>query len=183
MRAGLIFLVLILVGRAEEVPNPQDYPTAISPIDRFVKAAIPDVHSYSRCIRDLRYDRPATPDFADHYSMCIAGCGSGCAEFCVIDRRTGHVFPGFSFGGGPQFQFTRTSRLVGVLHTDGMYSDEDEVYADYYVWKSDHFSFVGRWVTTYGAVQKKHPTWSRRVTFEPNLPVWRDCPTALAQHL
>lgn len=167
----IILLTAYSVGAAD-LPRLADYTAGLTKIDHYEKAIVPSVKGSSRCIRDLAYDRAAPPDFADRYTLFLTGCGSGCAEFCLIDRITGSVFPGFIFSGGPKVGFVRESNLVIVKHTDGMYGDSNPFYADCYLWEKDHFRFLGRWSTHYGEAQKKSIDWIQVVRIDPNPPTW-----------
>lgn len=59
------------------------------------KPAAPDVRSHprSRMFRTmLRWNAKEGPNFAGHYTIASWGCGSGCAEYAIIDAITGRVF-------------------------------------------------------------------------------------------
>lgn len=173
MRTCYAFLLLACSVRAAELPKFSDYPEALSRIERYAKATVPDVDAASRCIRDLPYDKPEAPDFADRFTFFVDGCGSGCAEFCLIDRVSGAVFPGVGAVGGPDFEHRRDSRLVIIKHTDGRYADADLFFADCYVWQDGRFRFLGRWQTTNGKAQRASAIdWERVVVFAPNPPTW-----------
>ena len=128
--SGGLGLLTALATQAAELPKFTDYPVAVSEIDRFARAIVPAVHGSSRCLRDLANDRPEKPNFADRFTLAVSGCGSGCAEFCVIDRVTGRVFPGIDSIGGPKIEFVRDSRLIIVRHTEGRYADTNPFYVD-----------------------------------------------------
>ena len=173
MISRALLLVVALGAHAAELPKFADYPAPFTKVEPYAKAIIPDVHDVSRCIRDLRYDRPEAPNFADRFTLFLTGCGTGCAEFCLIDRVTGRVSPGFLSIGGPKLEFARNSRLVIIKHTDGMYGDSNPFFADCYAWEKDHFRFLGRWVTTYGLAQQEMSIdWTAAVTLNPNPPTW-----------
>jgi hypothetical protein len=40
----------------------------------------------------LRQTAALGPNFAGHYTIATWGCGSGCAQFAIIDARSGRVF-------------------------------------------------------------------------------------------
>jgi hypothetical protein len=173
MNARYVLLLFALNMRAEELPKLSDYPVKLTRMERYAKANIPEVREGSRSIRDLAYDRPAPPNFADRFTLFLTGCGSGCAEFCMIDRVSGRVFPGYLANGGPKLEFARDSRLVIIKHTDGMYGDSNPYFADCYVWEEDRFRFLGRWATTFGVAQnKKWVDWSRVILIAPNPRTW-----------
>lgn len=185
MRACYVIFLLAYGVRAAELPRFGDYPVALSKIERYTKALIPKTNDGARCLRDLKYDRPAAPDFADRFTFAESGCGTGCAEFCLIDRVSGEVFPGLRAGGfvgypgfreghGLDFEYQRDSRLVIIKHTDGMYGDDDLFFADCYVWQEGEFRFLGRWQTTFGNAQRTSAVnWERAIVFAPNEPTWR----------
>jgi len=173
MTSRCLLLFLAATAGAAELPKLADYPVALTKIERTVKAIVPDILVASRCIRDLHYDRSEEPNFANRFTLFLTGCGTGCAEFCLIDRVTGRISPGFISIGGPKLEFARNSRLVIIKHTDGMYADSNPFFADCYVWEEDHFRFLGRWVTTYGVAQQKMPIdWAATVALNPNRPTW-----------
>ena len=173
MMARALLLFVTLGVHAAELPKFADFPAAPTKVERYAKAVVPDIHDGSRCLRDLHYDRPDAPNFADRFTLFLTGCGSGCAEFCLIDRVSGKVFPGFTVGGAPKLEFSRDSRMVVVRHTDGMYGDLNPFFADCYVWEKDRFRFLGGWATTFGDAQKKKVIdWAPVIAIEPNAPSW-----------
>lgn len=173
MRTYFLFILLGFGLRAAELPRFADYPVDLSKIEHFAKAVVPEVGNGSRCILYLQYDRPSAPDFADHFTLFLSGCGTGCAEFCLIDRVSGAVFPGYGAAGGPKLEYRRDSRLVIIKHTDGTYRDDDLFFADCYVWQGGQFRFLGRWQTTFGKAKSGGAIdWSKVIVFSANEPSW-----------
>jgi hypothetical protein len=78
----------------------------------------------------------AGPNFADHYTLAIWGCGSSCAMFSIVDANDGRVYD-FPFGvswvdealAGVNFhRNSKAVRIVGQLNEDGDSKDR------WYVW-------------------------------------------------
>src|SRR5260221_11711229 len=45
----------------------------------------------------MREDELAGPNFADHYTVAVWGCGAGCILFSIVDAISGKVYD-FPFG-------------------------------------------------------------------------------------
>jgi hypothetical protein len=78
----------------------------------------------------------AGPNFADHYTLAIWGCGSSCALFSIIDDVTGKVydFP-YSVTWNDEIDYGVTFRRNSKALRIGGYLNESEASADrWYVW-------------------------------------------------
>lgn len=90
--------------------------------------------------RDLRYSQTEPIDFAGKYTVIDDDCGTGCFEFCIIDRTSGKVYSGADFNceypsdyDGPLYlQYRRDSRLLIAYCASGA---EYPVQVRYYIWE------------------------------------------------
>jgi hypothetical protein len=88
------FIVLMTFGTAlgqDRTPTFADLP---APQTFSGKAAPPQVtegkaHTYRTRLREGAANGP---NFADHYTVVIWGCGTDCVEFAIIDAKSGAVF-------------------------------------------------------------------------------------------
>lgn len=118
----------VLAGFTPRPPSFEAYPVPLTRLRSPAPIAIPSAGLDWKMERTLRAANPADPpNFADTYTVVQVGCGTGCLEFALIDRRTGKVTPGAYFTldfpsdyPGPYgFEFRRDSRLLVVRHAEG----------------------------------------------------------------
>ena len=107
------------VGYAQSTVNFRDYAV---PITFFGKSA-PPMHntSNSRYYRTkIREAVAAGPNFADHYTIAVWGCGTSCVMFSIVDISNGRVYD-FPFSVSYDDEdpcgviFHRDSRVVRVI--------------------------------------------------------------------
>jgi hypothetical protein len=129
-------------GRAE-APRFEDFPVPAAERFKGMPAAVrltsPEARRYRTMIRA---GARKGPNFAGHYTIVEWGCGAGCAQFEVVDARTGAVYdPPFYVGlrthftgGGaqpdPPLEFRIDSKLLIV---SGAPNEENEGFF-YYKW-------------------------------------------------
>jgi len=108
-------------------PNFESYRVTLHPIKNFAPTQIPKAGLDWKMEDYLHYSDNEPLNFADRFTLFDIGCGTGCVEFCLIDRKTGVVYPGTDFTqdfphdySGPfGLQFRRNSRLLVVYHAVG----------------------------------------------------------------
>ena len=88
----------------EEAPRLDQYPAKVEQIRHPAKVIL-DSHLARRYRTMLRRGAAKGPNFAGHYAVVVWGCGTSCAQFAVVDLRSGKVtFPeGFSTISGVHF--------------------------------------------------------------------------------
>ncbi|MGE8216673.1 MAG: hypothetical protein ACN6RD_10790 [Stenotrophomonas maltophilia] len=130
--------LLAIAASLSGSPRLEDYPVPLSRIDHPAPPRIPR-HGINWKMRQYLQGAPdGAPDFADRFTLYTLGCGSGCIEFALIDRRSGKVHPGHSFNNG-RFAHRRDSRLLIVTHNDG-YGYPDIL--DYYLWNGRRLTLL-----------------------------------------
>jgi len=78
----------------QDTPKFSDYPAVIEVIAKTAKIRLRS-HPAARNLRTaLREGAKNGPRFAGHYAIATWGCGSGCIDFALVDRKTGKaIFP------------------------------------------------------------------------------------------
>jgi hypothetical protein len=138
-RLLLIVFLLPLVLMAAPLKF-ESYSVVLHPITKYAPTKIPKSGIDWKMEDFLQYTDKDALNFADNYTLVKVGCGTGCVEYCLIDRVSGMVYPGTDFNqdfpnnyNGPAgFQFHRDSKLLVVYHAD---SFEYPVHVSYYVWE------------------------------------------------
>src|ERR1019366_1426147 len=95
----------------------------------------------------LHYSDKSPLNFADKYTLFEIGCGTGCLEFCLIDRTTGTMHPGMDFTtdfpldykGPGGFKYRRSSKLLVVYRANNF---EYPILVDYYLWDGSGFKLL-----------------------------------------
>ncbi|MEG2805616.1 hypothetical protein [Stenotrophomonas sp.] len=130
MMTPLAAWLLALAGALPGTPQLQDYPVALTRIDHYAPTRVPR-HGIDWKLRQYLEGGGDGPlDFADRFTVYTLGCGSGCLQFALIDRRNGKVHPGLYLNNG-RLAHRRDSRLLIATHNDG-YGYPDIL--DYYLW-------------------------------------------------
>jgi hypothetical protein len=119
-------------------PKFESYLVAHQTIKNLAPAQIPKSGIDWKMEEYLHYSNDEPPNFADKFTLFDIGCGTGCIEFCLIDKTTGTVYPGDDFNqdfpqdyNGPYgFQFHRNSRLLVVYSAEGF---DYPIHVDYYI--------------------------------------------------
>lgn len=119
-------------------PKFESYLVARQPIKNAALTQIPKSGIDWKMEEYLHYSNDEPINFADKFTLFDIGCGTGCIEFCLIDRTTGTVYPGDDFTqdfpsdyNGPYgFQFHSNSKLLIVYYAEG-YSYP--IHVSYYV--------------------------------------------------
>jgi hypothetical protein len=139
MRLSLLLLFLIPITLAAAPPTFESFATPIHSITNFPRTKVPKSGIDWKMERDLRDSQTNSINFAGKYTLIDDGCGTGCFEFCLIDRTSGKVYPGADFSceypadyhGPLYFQYRRDSRLLIAYDAFGA---EYPVHVRYYVW-------------------------------------------------
>ena len=127
--------------------NYESYPAPSNPIKRFAKTKIPESGIDWKIQDYLRFSGDNPLNFAGKYTLFEIGCGTGCVEFCLIDRTTGTVFPGKDFNqdfpesyeGLMGLQYRQNSSLLVVYHATAF---KYPVSVDYYLWDGAKFNLL-----------------------------------------
>jgi hypothetical protein len=91
-------LTVLLAQEGAKEPQFADYPAAVvHAASAAPKLATAGQRRFRTEIRDWAQKGP---NFAGHYTVAEWGCGAGCAQFVVVDNRSGTVYEG-PFGGLP----------------------------------------------------------------------------------
>jgi hypothetical protein len=95
----------------------------------------------------IREDESMGPNFADHYTVAIWGCGAGCVMFSIVDAITGKVYD-FSEGsvswydekdGGVDCrQDSRVIHVIGSLHEGDNSADR------WYLWDGAKLKLISK---------------------------------------
>ncbi|MBI5380450.1 MAG: hypothetical protein HZA31_00985 [Opitutae bacterium] len=148
----LPFLILLaLVGCSQTTPTFEAFPAHEQiALAKFAKTKIPRSGIGWKMESYLSYsDNPeiAHVNFAGYYSVFIVGCGTGCAEYCIIDRSTGEVYPQRDFqqdfpnewDGPTGFLFRPDSRLFTVYWAEGF---DWPIHVEHFVWDGRKMNLV-----------------------------------------
>jgi len=116
-------------------------------ITKFAPTKVPQSGIDWKMQEYLRYSDKEPLNFADKYTLFEVGCGTGCLEFCLIDRTTGTVYPGMDFTtdfpldykGPSGFTYRRSSRLLVVHRADNF---QYPIFVDYYLWDGARFRLL-----------------------------------------
>lgn len=131
-----------------KVPRFENY----SATSKFIgKPAKPDVKTQARARRFrtmIREGAAQGPNFAGHYTVVFWGCGTGCAEFAIVDAKNGQVFfpadmtyvdgtfvgfdPNEAETGIPTLRYRLDSSLLVVVGSPD--EDETRTGVSYYEW-------------------------------------------------
>jgi hypothetical protein len=90
--AVIIFLPLLLMAAVP--PRFESFPVEVHPIKKFARTKIPKTGVDWKMDRFLRSSDNEPVTFAGKYTFGEIGCGTGCVEYCLIDRTSGVVYPG-----------------------------------------------------------------------------------------
>ena len=129
--AAGVAAALLLGGCVPDALRFEDYPAAPEPLAAPAETRIPasglswKMRQYLEVSGDT-----GEPDFAGHFRVFAIGCGTGCLQYRLIDRRTGEVLPGGEVSNG-HIRHRRDSRLLIAQRTDGYGLP---AYLDYWVW-------------------------------------------------
>lgn len=135
------------VNLSVSLPNFELYPAQSNPIGRFAKTKIPESGIDWKMQDYLRFSDDNPLNFAGKYTLFEIGCGTGCIEFCLIDRTTGIVVPGKDFNqnfpegynGLMGLQYRQGSSLLVVYHATAF---KYPVSVDYYLWDGAKFNLL-----------------------------------------
>jgi hypothetical protein len=140
MRHLLLLIILMPFASVAAPPAFESFAVPLHSITNFARIKIPKSGIDWKMEDYLRYSDDDPPNFADKYTLIDVGCGTGCFEFCLIDRTSGKVYPGKDFNceypadyhGPMYFQYHRDSRLLVVYESFGA---QYPVHVKYYIWK------------------------------------------------
>ncbi len=141
-RRAALLAPLLHAGCASAPPTFQAHRGALSRIDHPAPAKLPRTDIGWKMVRYLQADgeAPEPPNFADRFTLFLVGCGSGCRQYALIDRRSDKVHPGQALN-NVRFDYRRDSRLLVVTHAEGARSPD---IVDYLVWDGARWRRVGR---------------------------------------
>jgi hypothetical protein len=147
MRRVLAVIILFPLVLTAGSPKFEFYSVKVHPIRHFAPTKIPKSGIDWKMDRFLRHSDDEPVAFADRYTFGEIGCGTGCIEYCLIDRTSGAVYPGTDFNqdfpndyhGLTGFQFRRDSKLFVVYHAVGF---EYPIHVSYYVWEGTKPKFL-----------------------------------------
>lgn len=141
-RRAALLARLLHAGCASAPPTFQAHRVALSRIDHPAPAKLPRTDIGWKMVRYLQADgeAPEPPNFADRFTLFVVGCGSGCRQYALIDRRSGKVHPGQALN-NVRFDYRRDSRLLVVTHAEGARSPD---IVDYLVWDGARWRRIGR---------------------------------------
>jgi len=88
------------------------------------------------------YKEEGKANFGGHYRFITWGCGSSCAEFALVDLRTGRVYNGMIAPAG--FDFEANSQLVIVNPPADARTALYELETQYWVWNEARHKFEQR---------------------------------------
>jgi len=104
----------------------------------------PNSRSFRTVIRE---DESAGPNFADHYTVAVWGCGSDCVAFSIVDAISGKVFD-FPWGsvswndekdGGVGYRRdSRVIHVIGSLNEGGNSADR------WYLWDGTKLKLISK---------------------------------------
>jgi hypothetical protein len=173
MRAALLLLGLFAGLTATAAPQFGSNSIPLHSITKFAPTKIPKVGIDWKMQKYLHYSDKEPLNFADRYTLLEIGCGTGCLEFCLIDRTTGNVYPGMDFTtdfpldykGPSGFTYRRSSRLLVVHRADNF---ECPIFVDYYLWDKLSFRILQTDRIQREANKKVQPTGASRSAQERN---------------
>jgi hypothetical protein len=137
------YLVLLIISlpfiSTAAPPDYASYSVVTNSIKKFAPTQIPKSGIDWKVGRCLRYSDDDPLNFAGKYTLEEVGCGTGCIEYCLIDRTTGLVYPGKDFTqdfpndyrGRTGLHYRCDSRLLIVYDA---ISYEYPIQVSYYVW-------------------------------------------------
>jgi hypothetical protein len=132
--AGLFFGIGIS-GNAQQQVSFKDYAV---PLKFYGKPAIPLHNSpYSKTFKTkIREAVEDGPNFADHYTLALWGCGSSCVMFSIVDAVDGRVYDApFTVSWADETD----DGVIGVrnsraLHVVGSLNEGDNSADRWYIW-------------------------------------------------
>lgn len=141
-RRAALLAPLLHAGCASAPPTFEAHRVPLSRIDHPAPAKLPRADIGWKMKQYVQFDGevPEPPNFADRFTLFLVGCGSGCRQYALIDRRSGRVHSGQALN-NVRFDYRRDSRLLVVTHTEG-YRSPDIV--DYMVWNGTRWRRVAR---------------------------------------
>ena len=128
-------------------PPNGSFSVVVHPIQKFAHTQIPTAGIDYKVEQFLRYSDSEPLNFADKFTLGEIGCGTGCVEYCLIDRTSGAVFSGLDFNqdfpndyNGPTgFYYRRDSRLFIVYHATAF---QYPVHVSYYDWSGTNMTLL-----------------------------------------
>jgi len=143
-----LFVVCIIAGRAIAQDDKrevrfEDYPVQL----KFQgKPARPQQNSqFSRGFKTrIKLAAAAGPNFADHYTIAVWGCGAGCVAFSIVDAVDGRVydFPYSVSWGNEADSGVLGHRESSVLHVVGSLNEGDNSADRWYLWTGKELKLI-----------------------------------------
>jgi hypothetical protein len=145
MRAWLLPIIFLPFVLLAAPPKYEAYSVVVHHIKKFARTQIPKSGIDWKMEDYLHYSDKEPLNFADKFTLFDIGCGTGCIEYCLIDRTSGSVYLGMDFNqdfpndyhGLMGLHYRRDSRLLVVYHATGY---EYPVHVSYYVWQSTNMT-------------------------------------------
>jgi hypothetical protein len=150
LMSGCAFAVAV-IGNAADVPSFSSYPAQVFVYAKDLAALDLSSHPKARRYRTVLKEGAAKGvNFAGAYAFISWGCGTACAEFAVVNAKTGRVhfsnnvklnaYHAVTDGTEP-FDFRVDSRLLVLT---GSPNDGDESGTFYYEWTGDDFLLISK---------------------------------------
>ena len=147
MRAFLLLIIFLPVVLLAAPPKYESYSVIVHPIQKFARTQIPKSGIDWKMEEYLHYSDKEPLSFADKFTLFEIGCGTGCVEYCLIDRTSGAVYPGTDFNqdfprdyhGLIGLRYRRDSRLLIVYHATAF---DYPVHVSYYVWQGTNMTLL-----------------------------------------
>lgn len=147
MRACLLLIISLPFVLLAAPPKYESYSVVVHPIQKFAHTQIPKSGVDWKMEEYLHYSDKEPLNFADKFTLFDIGCGTGCLEYCLIDRTCGAVYPGADFNqdfpndyhGLMGLHYRRDSRLLIVYHAT---AHEYPVTVNYYIWQGTNMALL-----------------------------------------
>lgn len=147
MRTCLLLMICLPGILRATLPTYESYSAVVHPIQKFAHTQIPKSGIDWKMEEYLHYSDKEPLNFADKFTLSNIGCGTGCIEYCLIDRTSGAVYPGEDFNqdfpngydGLTGLHHRRDSRLLIVYHATAF---EYPVHVSYYVWQDMNMTLL-----------------------------------------
>jgi hypothetical protein len=150
-RSSIVFILAVVrgIGQEPDLPKFEDFRVNEAfkgPPARPILNT-PHQRAYRTVIREAAKNGP---NFAGHWTIAEAGCGSDCAVFAMVNEVTGETldkpFPQITFP--PMFDYVDTSRLADTHRVDSRLlvlhgCPEGDICASYYLeWTGSDFKVI-----------------------------------------
>jgi hypothetical protein len=131
----VVWLFCCLAGDAQRPVSFADYPVSLKFHGRPAKPLLNSPNS--KRFRTRIFQAAASgPDFADHYTLALWGCGAGCVMFSIVDAVDGRVYDApFTVSWGDEADSgVNVKRDSCAIHVVGSLNEGDNSADRWYVW-------------------------------------------------